>query len=311
MMEPPSGSKFTWKDVRIVSERRKALVIDDEPLVCRSVKKILAIEGIDTDIATSGREGLVMARNSTYDMLLVDVKMPEMNGYAVVRMMREIQPALPIIVISGYNTPHTREQAFTSGANEFVPKPFLPEEIRDVALKLLKRADSGRAPAGGASEGEGSGDSSRSVPLKRDLKSAIGYACVNHSGSHDSLSAEEQKKLICRFADSSGMTISSVYEDVEVDVPAVKRPAMLRILDTETIPGIVIAGEICCVGKNRRELRETLEALDAAGMKLVSAAEKMDHLSQFVRMWYEDREAARREEAEETKGGGDTAPSDG
>ncbi|HOC91706.1 MAG TPA: response regulator [bacterium] len=295
-----------------MADRRKALVIDDEPLVCRSVKKILAIEEIDTDIATSGREGLVMARNSKYDMLLVDVKMPEMNGYAVVRMMREIQPTLPIIVISGYNTPHTREQAFTSGANEFVPKPFLPEEIRDVALKLLKGMGTDKAKADASAESGSGSDSAPGSASKRDAKSAIGYACVNQSGSHDALSAEEQKKLICRFADSSGMTISSVYEDTEAGVQAIKRPALLRILDTETTPGTVIVGEICCVGKNRRELRDTLEALDAAGMKLVSASEKMDHLSQFVRMWYEDREAARREEAEESKdsGGAAAAPPD-
>ena len=127
-----------------MADRRKALVIDDEPLVCRSVKKILAIEEIDTDIATSGREGLVMARNSKYDMLLVDVKMPEMNGYEASKSIRKIEKERNdlektiIIAMTAHVSQKYIDKCFENNMDDYITKPLKRKDLFSILLKWAK-----------------------------------------------------------------------------------------------------------------------------------------------------------------------------
>jgi DNA-binding NtrC family response regulator len=111
------------------AKRTKALVIDDEQIVLDSVKKILAQEGFDVDMSSSGRKGLDMALNDIYDIVLTDIRMPEIGGMRILRDVKRARPSVPVVIITGYATVQSAVQAMKLGATDYVEKPFTPEEL--------------------------------------------------------------------------------------------------------------------------------------------------------------------------------------
>lgn len=276
------------------TKSKKVLVIDDEYFVCRSISKILDGSDVETDIAMSGREGLVKARGARYDLVLVDVKMSEMNGYVVVRMLKEITPEMPVLVISGYNTSHTAEQALNCGGVEFVPKPFTPDELKNVVDKYLRGEYVSEAPVapvavetGGAEEGP--------APVRRDAKVAVGYTAKMPREEGGELYFREQRHRVAEFAREKGLELAAVYEDMSSDEPLMKRPAVNGILAGEKTAGVLLVDSLCYVARSHVEMREFLEVLDREGMRLETVSFLMDKLSQFVRRWYENRDSALKE----------------
>jgi DNA-binding response OmpR family regulator len=296
------------KDVTAMREIKRVLVIDDEMLICKSVKKIFATENIETDIATRGRDGLIKARSVNYDLVLIDIQMPEMNGYAVVRMLREIDPVIPIFVISGYNTPHTKEEALKCGANEFIPKPFLPEEVLDRVKKVF---EGGKQFVRPVVRVEQVAVTESGIVAKRDSAIAVGYACEVATSSGP-VSVTEQKISISKYAADKCFNLTTIYEDEPGIQDVLRRPAIREILDSEKTAGTIVVERVWSLARNRRSLREVLEVLDRENITLRIVNESMmDCVSQFARRWYENREALLREFAcELTEKGEESAVED-
>jgi DNA-binding NtrC family response regulator len=115
----------------------KALVIDDEQIVLDSVKKILADEDYEVDVSLRGREGIDMARQKQYDIVLTDIRMPDIGGMRVLREVKRAKPSLPVVIITGYATVASSVQAMKLGATDYLEKPFGPEElVKSVASAL-------------------------------------------------------------------------------------------------------------------------------------------------------------------------------
>ncbi|HOX28032.1 MAG TPA: sigma-54 dependent transcriptional regulator [bacterium] len=112
----------------------KILVIDDEPTICRSCRKILASEGYEIDSTTDPRTGLESAISGAYDLVITDVKMPEISGIDILRIIKEQCPWTSVIVITGYSTVPSAVEAMKEGAFDYVPKPFTPDEL-SIAVK--------------------------------------------------------------------------------------------------------------------------------------------------------------------------------
>ena len=110
-------------------KKRSALVIDDETIVLESVRRILAEEHYQVETTTRGREGIAWARERSYDVVLSDVRMPDMGGMIVLREIKRAKPALPVVMITGYATVKSAVQAMKLGAADFIEKPFTPEEL--------------------------------------------------------------------------------------------------------------------------------------------------------------------------------------
>jgi DNA-binding response OmpR family regulator len=110
-------------------KRKKALVIDDEQIVLDSVKKILSQENFDVDIALSSRIGLDLALNNPYDIVLTDIRMPEIGGMRILRDVKRAKPSVPVVIITGYATVQNSVQAMKLGATDYIEKPFTPEEL--------------------------------------------------------------------------------------------------------------------------------------------------------------------------------------
>jgi DNA-binding NtrC family response regulator len=105
------------------------LVIDDEQIVLDSVKKILTQENYEVDMAVSSRKGLDLATGRDYDLVLSDIRMPEIGGMRVLRDIKRAKPHLPVVIITGYATVQSAVQAMKLGATEYIEKPFTPEEL--------------------------------------------------------------------------------------------------------------------------------------------------------------------------------------
>ena len=110
-------------------EKTKVLVIDDEKVVLDSVNNILTDEGYDVETNLSGRDGLTEALHADYDIVLTDIRMPDIGGMKVLRDIKRSKPSLPVIMITGYASVQSSVQAMKLGAADYVEKPFTPDQL--------------------------------------------------------------------------------------------------------------------------------------------------------------------------------------
>ena len=120
--------------------RARVLVIDDDQIVLDSISQILTDENYDVDVALRGGEGLERAIREDYDLVLTDIRMPDMGGIQVLRDIRRKRPALPVVMITGYATAPSAEMAMKLGAADFIEKPFQPEELIETVASALQTA---------------------------------------------------------------------------------------------------------------------------------------------------------------------------
>ena len=113
------------------------LVIDDEAVIRDGCKKVLTKDGWNVNTAVSGIEGLNMMKNGNYDILLLDLMMPGMNGLELIPKVKDIDPNIYIIVITGYATIETAVEAMKNGAFDYIPKPFTPDQLRMGIRRVL------------------------------------------------------------------------------------------------------------------------------------------------------------------------------
>jgi DNA-binding NtrC family response regulator len=121
-------------------KKKKILVIDDERIILDSVKKILGDEDFDVDPAISSREGLERAMNRDYDLVLTDIRMPEIGGMRILRDIKRSKPATPVVIFTGYATVQSAVQAMKLGASDYIEKPFTPDMLLTTVKKVLERA---------------------------------------------------------------------------------------------------------------------------------------------------------------------------
>lgn len=119
--------------------KKRMLVIDDEPIVLESVRKIFSEEGFEVTTTDKPEEGLRLAGEKVFDVILVDWKMPGFDGMDVVEELDRRAPDATVVMISGYPTVSRATEAMKRGAMDFVPKPFTPEEIKEAVKKALER----------------------------------------------------------------------------------------------------------------------------------------------------------------------------
>ena len=115
----------------------KALVIDDEQVVLDSVTKILTDENYEVDVSLSGREGLQWAIGRDYDIVLTDIRMPDIGGMRVLRDIKRAKPSLPVVMITGYASVESSVQAMKLGAADYIEKPFTPVQLLKAVASVL------------------------------------------------------------------------------------------------------------------------------------------------------------------------------
>ena len=117
---------------------KKVLVIDDEQIVLNGVKKILGHNGYEVDTTLSGRQGLEWAVSQNYDVVLTDVRMPDMGGMLILRDIKKAKPSMPVIIITGYATAELAREAMDKGAYDMIAKPFKPADLRALVVRAMQ-----------------------------------------------------------------------------------------------------------------------------------------------------------------------------
>ena len=110
----------------------KVLVIDDESGIREGSQRIITRMGCSVFTASNGEEGLAVLYQKKVHLVLLDLKMPGMDGMEVLRRIMELNPAILVIVITGFATVETAIEAMKQGAYDFIPKPFEPDQLRIV-----------------------------------------------------------------------------------------------------------------------------------------------------------------------------------
>jgi DNA-binding NtrC family response regulator len=124
------------------------LVVDDEINICRSVEKILSKIGLRVRTAANGQDALRLLESEPFDVVLTDLKMSRLGGMEVLRRVKELNPLLPVIVMTGYASVSSAVEVMKLGAVDYLPKPFTPDEIRAVVRQALSaRPSSEETPA--------------------------------------------------------------------------------------------------------------------------------------------------------------------
>lgn len=116
----------------------KILVVDDEMRIREGCREILTEEGFEVSSAESGEKGLEMIAREHFDIILLDLMMPEISGLEVLPKVKSSHPDTVVIVITGYATIEHSIQAMKSGAFDFIPKPFSPEQLKVVVSKAIE-----------------------------------------------------------------------------------------------------------------------------------------------------------------------------
>lgn len=115
----------------------KILVVDDEDIVRTSCSRTLKPGGFEVKLAKNGREGLKMMSEEKFDLVLTDLKMPDMDGIEVLRRIKEDWPEVEVIIITGYQTVDTAVRAIKLGAFDYIEKPFTPDALMNAVAKAL------------------------------------------------------------------------------------------------------------------------------------------------------------------------------
>jgi signal transduction histidine kinase/DNA-binding NarL/FixJ family response regulator len=139
-----SNAAFTQRIVNI-RHALKVLVIDDNELNLNLVCHLLESWGFAVEAVKSAQAALDKLTRETFDLVLVDIQMPEMDGYTLTRKIRnELQLSVPIIALTAYARANESERNFKSGLNDFISKPFKEAELYKAISKVIERVKPGR-----------------------------------------------------------------------------------------------------------------------------------------------------------------------
>ncbi|MCG6945078.1 MAG: response regulator [Deltaproteobacteria bacterium] len=120
-------------------KEKPVLVVDDEKNIRLTLSQTLESLGLGTDTAVNGEEALDKLKMKEFGLILLDLKMPGMDGMEVLRQLRKIRPDIRVIIITAYGTVESAVEAMKLGAVDFIQKPFSPEEIRELVSQVLDR----------------------------------------------------------------------------------------------------------------------------------------------------------------------------
>ena len=121
--------------------KKSILIVDDDRAILSSLEKILQLEGYSVDTAETGREAIEKAKNRFYNLMLLDIKLPDMEGTELLRAVDETEPKMVKIMVTGYPTLENAVKSLNLGADAYLMKPIDPQELLDVVEKKLKEQE--------------------------------------------------------------------------------------------------------------------------------------------------------------------------
>jgi len=117
----------------------KVLIVDDDPAVCKLLEKVMHSNDLETNVADSGLAALNQLKNHTYDMILMDVMLGDMEGFEVIKRLRSQGNQTPVMIVSGRNEDYDSLYGLSVGADDCITKPFRPLVLGAKVKALIRR----------------------------------------------------------------------------------------------------------------------------------------------------------------------------
>ena len=121
----------------------RILVMEDDKTISTALEMILTEAGYDVDVAGTGENALELFDQKPFDLIIADLKLPGISGMEVIKQVKEKNPKVEVIVITGVGTQPIAEEALELGAHDFLPKPFTDDQIKTAIDEALKRHETG------------------------------------------------------------------------------------------------------------------------------------------------------------------------
>lgn len=173
----------------------KILIVEDEPKVAGFIKRGLEEQSFETDIAYDGLIGKKKAKSNNYDLIILDINLPLLNGFELCREIRSVNSKIPVLMLTAMGTTDDKLTGFESGADDYLVKPFEFRELLARIKALLKRAKGTNLP----------GNTLKIADLEMNLESKI----VRRAGKKIELTAKEFL-LLEYFIKNKGRVLSRV-----------------------------------------------------------------------------------------------------
>ncbi|HXF70320.1 MAG TPA: response regulator [Thermoflexus sp.] len=173
------------------------LVVDDSIDALRTLSDILGVAGYAVRTAPSAERALQILESTAIDLVITDLRMSGMGGMSLIRRLRESQPDLPIIALSGFADSGTVIQAFREGVVDFIAKPFTASEVLEAVARALARRpaarpmSTARGPKPGVSHALRPDQRARAEEILRELQGRLGAELVVLAGSDGALLAAQ------------------------------------------------------------------------------------------------------------------------
>ena len=150
----------------------KILLVEDEEKIARFIELELLHEGYEVEKTHNGREGLLLAQSGKFDLVLLDIMLPELNGLEVLRRLRK-ESDVPVIMLTARDAVMDKVSGLDAGADDYITKPFAIEELLARIRVALKKRDAVRAAtlavSGMAAGGMSAGDGVFAAPMTRKI----------------------------------------------------------------------------------------------------------------------------------------------
>ena len=120
-------------------DKLRIMVLDDEPIVCKRLKPALEKIGYEVDAFTQSPEAMRQIQRISYDIIITDLKMKEIDGMQFLSEAKKLHPDTEVIVITGFATMETAKQSLQKGVFDFIAKPFKLSEIQEVVNRAAAK----------------------------------------------------------------------------------------------------------------------------------------------------------------------------
>ena len=129
----------------MASAKKTILVVDDEPHIVLGLRDALEFEGFRVISAARGKDGIALARTEAPDAVILDLMLPDVNGYAVCEELRRIDPYVPIVMLTAKSQETDKIRGLDAGADDYVTKPFGVNELIARIRAIFRRAQAARS----------------------------------------------------------------------------------------------------------------------------------------------------------------------
>jgi len=221
------------------TQAAKILVVDDEVTAGKSIEKVLARKGFTVDVALSADDGLNKIEKELFELVLLDIMMPQVNGIELLGIIKERWPNLKVMMVTGYPSIETAVEATRLGALDYISKPFTPDELREKVGEALEETLSGKVIPIRPVEGEVSPTFCPLGEQECEIYAKKGRSCKTKDGICPKIKKMQLKAKGRPTFLAEEIGRSAIDIDLPFDYNEVARytsPAYVNALDSSGVP---------------------------------------------------------------------------